>query len=299
MEVSVHRPVPPLDGFVESITAFSDYRPGHGREILLPDGAVEIVVDLSERPKSLFDGPDGPILTEFRNAWVSGLRDRPIVIEAQQGAALLIIRLRPEGAGAILGPAIAELGGRVVDLHAVLDRAALSLRDRILAAGDLDEAVAAALSWVGERAPVAPDPLVRWLVRRLHAQTACRIADLADSAGLGERQLRNRFRAQTGIGLKRFQRIARFQRVLGAVSRGRGEDWEDRMLRGARLARPDWADLAQEFGYSDQSHLTADFAAFAGMSPGKYAARYRGMASHLPTDPAVSDFSKTGGDATG
>ena len=78
---------------------------------------------------------------------------------------------------------------------------------------------------------------------------------------------------------KSYARIARFQRVLGALAAG---GTGDPGLASAPLAPPDWAGLAQITGYSDQSHLSHDFRAFAGTTPGAYAAAYRGLSNYLP-----------------
>jgi AraC-like DNA-binding protein len=47
--------------------------------------------------------------------------------------------------------------------------------------------------------------------------------------------------------------MVRFQNVLGRIASGDS---------------PDWAALAAELGYADQSHLIRDFSAFAQLSPG-------------------------------
>ena len=62
MLLHLHRPGPPLDRFVELITYFSGYDPGHSKERLLPDGAVEITAQGSARALShlesrLVEGP--------------------------------------------------------------------------------------------------------------------------------------------------------------------------------------------------------------------------------------------------
>jgi AraC-like DNA-binding protein len=44
------------------------------------------------------------------------------------------------------------------------------------------------------------------------------------------------------------------------------------MARGAPA--PDWATLALDAGYFDQSHLIRDFAAFAGVTPAQFVAQY-------------------------
>jgi hypothetical protein len=65
----------------------------HTRERILPDGAVEIIVDLTDRPKKLYDRDELSSARDFRHAWISGMRREWIVIEAQTGASM----------GAILG----------------------------------------------------------------------------------------------------------------------------------------------------------------------------------------------------
>ena len=52
---------------------------------------------------------------------------------------------------------------------------------------------------------------------------------------------------------KLFCRMVRFQNVLWHLSSG---------------GKPDWAALAVELGYADQSHLIRDFSDFAQVSPG-------------------------------
>ena len=49
--------------------------------------------------------------------------------------------------------------------------------------------------------------------------------------------------------------MRRFQRALALAS---------------ETAAPDWADLAAECGYFDQSHMIHDFQEFSGLSPVEY-----------------------------
>ena len=56
-----------------------------------------------------------------------------------------------------------------------------------------------------------------------------------------------------GTSPKLLSRMVRFQNVLG------------HLVSGANL---DWAALAAELGYADQSHLIRDFSDFAQLSPG-------------------------------
>ncbi len=75
---------------------------------------------------------------------------------------------------------------------------------------------------------------------------------LASACATSERNLSRLFKQWTGLSPKHLQRVLRFQRILDALE---------------RCERPAWALLAHDLGYSDQSHLVREFAAFAGLPP--------------------------------
>ena len=79
-----------------------------------------------------------------------------------------------------------------------------------------------------------------------------------DETGWSRRHVTERFRRQLGITPKAYARLLRFQHATDLL----GQDRPGRSL----------ADVAMAAGYYDQSHLTRDFAALAGMTPGTYAA---------------------------
>jgi AraC-like DNA-binding protein len=102
-------------------------------------------------------------------------------------------------------------------------------------------------------------PEVAWLRRQLiRSQGQARVEPLMDETGWSRRHVTERFRRQLGIAPKAYARLLRFQHAT------------------ALLMKPETtaslADVAMAAGYYDQSHLTRDFAALAGMTPGAYAA---------------------------
>ncbi len=291
MEFALHRPGPPLDVHVESLTFFAGVDPRHHREKLLPDGAIEIIVDVSERPKAIYASEHGPMTETFRHAWISGMRSRPIVIEAQPLASMLVIRFRPGGAHAFLRHDAQTLSNGVFPLDAVLG--VNSLRDRILEAGPAR--FVAVERWLREhmRPDMTDHSAVASMLRRLARPAGLRIADLAEETGYSERHVSELFRKWVGMTPKQYARLRRFQTVLERLAQtGREDVW----FEADPLPRADWAAVAHWAGYADQSHLTHEFQTFAGMTPGAYLAAYRGMPSYLPiTLPATSDFYKTAG----
>ena len=76
------------------------------------------------------------------------------------------------------------------------------------------------------------------------------VADTADEVGWSARRLQQLMTRETGMAPKAYARVARFDRAR-------------RSLPGATsLAR-----LAADLGYADQSHLSREFVAHAGLSP--------------------------------
>ena len=288
MLLRLHRPGPPLGRFVELVTYFEGFDPGHTKEKLLPDGAVEIIVDLTDRPKRLFDREDHSRGTDFHGAWISGMRKDWIVIEAAPGASMAVIRFRPGGAFPFLGFSVEGITGTVDQLDVVLGQATRSLRERVLAASGVAAKMAAVEGWLVERAGDAlePHPVVEYLAGRLFAPAGIRIRDVVDEIGYSQRHLLGLFRRWVGLTPKQYGRIRRFQQVLSTVSRQAGPRCpeEAAMLASPARGEPDWAELALSHGYYDQSHLSRDFREFSGMSPGAYIEAYRGLENYLPLD---------------
>ncbi len=284
----LHQPRPPLDRFVELVTYYEGHDPSHSKEKLLPDGAVEIVVDLTDTPKRLYDRGDLVRSVSFRKAWISGMRNDWIAIEAASGASMTVIRFRPGGAFPFLGFPAEAITDTVVELDAVLGVAGTSLRDRILEAPTVPLKLAAVEAWLLERAAgrLDADPVVEHATGRLFAPAGFRIADLALEIGYSQRHLLGLFRRWVGITPKQYARIRRFQQVLNHVARKEGADpaAEDLELRGRPPEEPDWADVAVLHGYYDQSHLARDFRELAGVTPSGYVAAFRGLVNYLPLD---------------
>jgi AraC-like DNA-binding protein len=208
------------------------------------------------------------------------MQQRWIVIEAQRMASMMVIRFRPGGAYAFVRHDATAFTNAVHPLEAVLNGRAGSLRDRILAAPTIAARFAAAEGWLLEqcRGELPLSGTVAHLAALLE-RPGLRVRDAVDTTGLGERQVRNLFDRWIGISPKAYARIARFQRVLLATG---AVPVEDPAFAAPSLAPPDWAALAAETGYVDQSHLHHDFVAFAGMTPAAYASAYRGLSNYLP-----------------
>jgi AraC-like DNA-binding protein len=269
--IFVHKPSPPLDRFVELVTYFEDYQPAHRVEKVLPDGAVEIIIDLSEGTKKLYDQDNPNLCKDFRSSWISGMRRRWILIEAQPGASLAVIRFRPGGARPFLGFDADGITETIAHLDEVLGTRVRDLRERVLERRGARGRIAAIEDWLLERGGGALDanPVVDYLTSRLFAPAGLRISDLVEEVGYTQRHVAALFRRWVGLSPKQYARVRRFNSLVLHAT-------------GTPESEPDWADLALEYGYFDQSHMIHEFREFSGLTPESYLERYRGLANYLP-----------------
>jgi transcriptional regulator GlxA family with amidase domain len=112
-----------------------------------------------------------------------------------------------------------------------------------------------------------PRELVQVAVRELvDADGGVEIEALAAKLGVSRRHLERQFGEDVGIAPKSLGQVLRFRRVLRAI--------ED--------SSPDWASVAIDCGYSDQSHLIRDFKRFVGLPPRLYLRDEHGLALPRP-----------------
>ena len=82
------------------------------------------------------------------------------------------------------------------------------------------------------------------------------IESLASAAGVSRQHLTRLFHEHVGVSPKLYCRLARFQSAL--VHAGAGE-------------RVDWARVAGDVGYADQSQMIAEFREFSSLTPHRLA----------------------------
>ncbi|KQQ00120.1 hypothetical protein ASG06_16700 [Rathayibacter sp. Leaf185] len=168
------------------------------------------------------------------------------------------IRLRPAGLGVLtdLDPAVL-VGEREIT---VADRRAHRLLSRIAAAPDDSARALAADALVHEllieRPMTGRQRLANAAVDLLTAQPRVRpVADIAAELRSSPRSLQRAVALSVGRGPHEVARRIRLQEVVRRLS-----------------AREDIAAIAAELGYTDQAHLTNEFRAVAGTTPGAYVA---------------------------
>jgi len=122
--------------------------------------------------------------------------------------------------------------------------------------------------------------LAEQLVARARTdRSIARSEQLASEAALSLRSLHRLFERYVGVGPKWIIRRARVQEAAERVATGN---------------KVDWAALAQELGYHDQSHLVRDFKEQLGFTPAAYAARCEAAANSTAAVPRSHSKARAG-----
>ena len=190
------------------------------------------------------------------DSFAAGLHDRQVTTEHGGRSFGIQIDLVPQAAHMLFGVPMHTLAGAKVPLEDVLRPVS---RRASLRRGRLDSPLRAPGRDVG-RAPGACSssaaPGVAWAWRRL-VETDGRIAigDLGGELGWSRKRIVARFRKEIGLSPKAAARVLRFERARRSAERSES---------------PDWAEIAFECGYYDQSHLINEFRAVTDRTPATF-----------------------------
>jgi AraC-like DNA-binding protein len=224
------------------------------RERVLPNGYTELMINL---------GPPHQLITHtgtsvWERAWFSGLHERAIVIESHDGTHLVSARLHPLGAFRLLGPRVAKLVNKVVDLEALLGPPAAELRAILLAADSPEQRFVHLEKFLNQQISHnrGPSVIVVRAARQIEdANGNLRIAAIPEQLGVSRKQLWLRFTREMGLSPKAYAQLQRFVWTLARLRESTSVDWPG---------------LAAAAGYADQAHLVRDFRRAAFASPTEF-----------------------------
>ena len=228
----------------------------------LPSQYLTIVISLDEPLGIAWPGAPA----DKFHALVGGLHSTAVRIGESPNLSGIQLALTPAGSRALLGVPPGELASLVIDLDEVLGQPARQAPEQLRDQPSWDrrfELVEHLLLKAWRDEPVAePKPELGWAWRRM-CETAggVGVQELANEVGWSRRHLSDRFHAEYGLAPKVTARVLRFEQAVGRLKR----------RPTTRLA-----DLAADFGYADQAHLTREWHSIAGCSPRQW------MAEELP-----------------
>jgi AraC-like DNA-binding protein len=224
---------------------------GEAGQPIVPDGRSEIIVHFGDAFERIDDGVPARQATML----IAGQLERPLIVRPTGRTGVLGIRLRPEGAAALMRVPQHELVGRTEAADGVSQPLAQWLVEVRDTARSLDQAVACVARGLGRFLdPARIDPRVTAAVGLIDRH-ACGISvdEIARRVALTRRQLERLFGDRVGLPPKRLMSIRRLQRALVLLERAEG---------GQPITSTAFAG-----GYTDQAHFVRECRALAGTTP--------------------------------
>lgn len=268
---SIHIPRAPLNAFVDCLWYFPAYVVEHQRERALPTGTMELVVNLGTGSMRIFRNDEDGLGQHFHDSVLCGPHSRYFVLDTSQPSPVVGVHFRSGGTTPFFAFPADELTDRHVALEDVWGPLAGELREKLMQAPTpehmfqrLEHVLLSHL-----RKPYRLHPAVAYAVGKFTAMPdVARIRQVQNETGYGAKRFIELFRGSVGLTPKVYSRIQRFQAVIGRIARG---------------DHVDWARVAVDGGYCDQSHLNREFRVFSGTTP----ALYRPVANDRPSHIAA------------
>jgi AraC-like DNA-binding protein len=270
MPYAIHVPGRPLSGFVACFWYWEGAPQTPAKERLMPTGESSIIVNLRDDPLRLYDSNDLNRSDTYSLSILSGARTEPFVVHNQQQDRVFGIQFHSAGAFPFFRAPSRETENLAVPLDLLWNAGAGEFRERLLAAGSVEQMFAVAEAVMLERTarPLHLHPAVSFALGRFcrvpHIGT---VGEVTDQLGLSQRRFIEVFREQVGLTPKAFCRVRRFQYVLKSI-------------HGAKEV--DWVQVALESGYYDQAHFIHDFRGFSGVTPTQYWIQKTQHLNHVP-----------------
>jgi AraC-like DNA-binding protein len=257
-------PSPPLRSLVCSLWYCRAPHISHSRERVLPNGCMQIILNLSG--DYLTDcGKDGTANLRLPRAIVSGAGARYGFLDTADMEELCGILIRPGGFARLFHERADLFSEQSIGLDTVWsDPTLIEKLSKSPAPAEklktLDALLTSLLHSQQQRHEIVDHSM------HLLLQKSLSIAQCAHSIGISERYLSRVFREHVGLSPKLFCRIRRFQSATRSLHQG---------------VEIPWAELALTCGYYDQSHFANDFRAFSGIDPTTYSRHPRLWQNHI------------------
>ncbi len=251
-------PAYPLSDYVALLTYYKGYIPQHTIEKLLPDGSVNIIIELDEIKRYTFDGENLKPKTKCVKAWVSGMQEEAIYFSAEKYSCMFVIQFKAGGGFPFLHIPLEELNNLIIDAELVFGDEILFLREKLLEKKSHLDMFTEVENWLMKRAKksILPQSIVDFATTNIQKNpTLNSIKTIAQRSGYSKKQFIQIFKKHVGLTPKSYQRVVRFNMVLHEIE---------------KYSKIDWLKISLDCGYYDQAHFINEFKIFSGINPTEY-----------------------------
>lgn len=252
-------PAPPLDLFVASIW-YARGQVAYTRERIAPTGsAVAVFVLGAPIIQTPNDGQGEPFVAD--RGFLVGPHDRPVINEPTGKTYAIGIVATPIGCEASFGVRPSTIRSQVVDLEGAWPQAS-TLRVALTHCNNPEQQLDRVDAHLRARIDAAGPDVLRCesAVRLLETDPTRPILQIAQELGVTHSHLDRELARIVGLSPRSLSRLLRLRRLLSEI------DVNETI---------NWADLAAQYGWFDQSHFIRDFKRHTGVAPSQYVAAQR------------------------
>ncbi len=265
-------PNPPLDQFVDFFYYHENYQPDHSIDRFLPNGNVEIIIDLDDRPKYIYDNESLEAIQSCRYIWASGVRTKPISIHSGKESAMMVVYFKKGMAYPFFPLPMNEMADRVVDANLLFPAEFGFLREKLLAEKDIDARFRLTEEFLIDSylSKLSINECVSFAIDQIIIRPdQINLGNLYQKIGYSQKHFTEMFKNHVGVTPKAYTKILRFQKAIGEVE-AEGDT--------------NWALIANDCGFYDQAHFINDFKFFSGFTPEDYLRRKNGILNYVPVN---------------
>ena len=251
-------PEAPLGDFVSSIVYYKDFQVKHSKDKFLPDGTTNLVINLFETPRYIYDNETLKEKQACVEAWFSGMQTEYLTISSDNESEMLVITFKPGACFPFINQSLDVFNNKVVHAKTVFGEEVLDFRKDLIYEKDGDKKIEIAKRWLTSKlddVSFEGDIIQHFVTKIQNSSESINFKEIAEKSGYSQKQFIHLFKKYVGLTPKQFHRIVRFNEILNAIF---------------KKEKVDWAFVANEFGYYDQAHFIKDFQAFSGHNPKQY-----------------------------
>lgn len=248
-----HVPSPPLDAYIDDFYYWAGPAP-YARLKVMPIPSLHVMVNLGQ-PFEVYGHDQPQPFTTCTDAWAVGLWSTSHIVHWPQKVDFLGVHFKPGGAYPFFRQPLSELHNQVVSLDAIWGSFAAEIRERLYAAPTIRARLCLLERLLLTRLDEEPCGLniVQYAISEIARNNGgLSIRDLSNHIGISQNHLRTQFNRMVGIPAKELARLYRFAHIHKTMN---------------ATLDVDWAQMALQSGYYDQSHFNKDFMEFVGHRP--------------------------------
>ena len=263
MILRFHIPRYPLDQFIQTIVYYEGIHHAHNVDRLLPNGDTEILIDFHDTPQYIYDNDTLKEIQACNHVWAAGVRTEPITIPSGSMASMMVISFKRGMSYAFYPFPVNEIADHVLDADLIWGEAFALVREQMLETSDIDHRFAIIEDFLFDKfaSRLVVDECVAFAIGEMSRNPDhLNMTRMNAKIGYSQKHFISMFKKRVGLTPKAYLKIMRFQKAIETI---------ETVAAGSI----DWATLANDCGFFDQSHFINDFRVFSGFTPEEYLSR--------------------------